>query len=1093
MKNTSIQSFGKKKIEQNNVGHLITFRHLDDENNEINNFNQLRYKSFILTPTQKKLNENINKILSPPRNLKNNNSSLNIKNSKNKNKIPSHKMMASTDLKKSSIIKGRNKNEFIKVNKIMVKNKQNKNQKNNEKNNNIYDVDKIIYLQLWWKSIYQIIFLQKYIRGFLCRNKLLMILDREEKQFDYLSFLVKTFKKIVYNRIFLIISKIAQKNKNLNYPNTTQRKNKKLRTNKSNSTLKGISINNNTNKNNKNKLTLKSIELAKSGRYISPNNVLSKNNNNVLKTNPSMIYKTNNIYTLNDINYRKKDNNNFLTRSVIGNTENINNFDIDNNYSKKKTNINNKEKLITNNINRNSNLSKKLYTINNNGLNKNNNKNMDKKDIILLKKNDNNEHNNKKQINLNNTKKIKNIFKNRKVSYEEETTSSKKTQNIAANNKYCNTEVSTCLNYNTQDSKSMKNIEKNKQYKKNIIMPINKITKRVKLSNPEQLKENEKKKILPNKKNRLVKKSNLTYINYNNTSKFNISQLKILFNFWKNQTNTKLILEKLIDYNKNKLFNIIKKLIVKKFVVTMKKAANFKKFIKNDDIFKNNSVRFMHYCDYNFNNIRRKSKSPTLLSKIIRFKSSRFPYNESYEEIPQNLQNDKFLKQFLDRHCASTSDLNRLNSFNNISDNTSVYNKTNNNINHHKNNKSDIVFNTYNNMIFTNFNNKNKGLLIDQVNQLRMVFNILQNRSNKKINEKNKKEVLKNYFYKWLYNFKKEKYKINEKIINFNNLFQTGTTRKLNILYENNNFCNNNLHNNNINNMGMINNKDNMNNYKSTPNYFNNNFNTRYIDLNNIQNSSPEYIINNSTNTNNFYYNILFQRNNSYNNINLKTINNYFPNPKVIYQRKIIRASNSTKYNSNNISENNNPNYYINLNNNNKKSISNNINSSCANLIYGDPNQPIDIYNKYNCLNTDLMNNNNSFYSANPLSKSVNSKNMQSFLNSFSNKKNYGEEKCEYKKFDKIEEKEINFSQKKYNKKSDTPDRLSEYNTKNSCLKNIRNNLFEKVNDINETKEYIMIDENQDNSNTTTEIADDTNKISNYNKNINKIIKDIIL
>ena len=52
----SIRAFDKKKLMENKISHIISFRHLDDQKN---NPNQLNYQSFILTPTQKNINYNI--------------------------------------------------------------------------------------------------------------------------------------------------------------------------------------------------------------------------------------------------------------------------------------------------------------------------------------------------------------------------------------------------------------------------------------------------------------------------------------------------------------------------------------------------------------------------------------------------------------------------------------------------------------------------------------------------------------------------------------------------------------------------------------------------------------------------------------------------------------------------------------------------------------------------------------------------------------------------------------------------------------------------------------------------------------------------
>ena len=60
-------------------------------------------------------------------------------------------------------------------------------------------LEKINFIQLWWKTIFQIIKIQKNIRGFLYRQRLIEELDREEIVVDNLLFLIKSYKKIVFN------------------------------------------------------------------------------------------------------------------------------------------------------------------------------------------------------------------------------------------------------------------------------------------------------------------------------------------------------------------------------------------------------------------------------------------------------------------------------------------------------------------------------------------------------------------------------------------------------------------------------------------------------------------------------------------------------------------------------------------------------------------------------------------------------------------------------------------------------------------------------------------------------------------------------
>ena len=63
-------------------------------------------------------------------------------------------------------------------------------------------LEKIKFIQLWWKTIFQIIKIQKHLRGFLYRQRLIEELDREEIAVDNLLFFIKSYKKIVF-KIFI--------------------------------------------------------------------------------------------------------------------------------------------------------------------------------------------------------------------------------------------------------------------------------------------------------------------------------------------------------------------------------------------------------------------------------------------------------------------------------------------------------------------------------------------------------------------------------------------------------------------------------------------------------------------------------------------------------------------------------------------------------------------------------------------------------------------------------------------------------------------------------------------------------------------------
>ena len=89
-------------------------------------------------------------------------------------------------------------NIFNKINKINRSNVVNIDFINEIKNNEKF-IERIKYLQLWWKTIFQIIKMQKYIRGFLRRVKLLKIFTIELKINSGISLLSQTIKHFIYN------------------------------------------------------------------------------------------------------------------------------------------------------------------------------------------------------------------------------------------------------------------------------------------------------------------------------------------------------------------------------------------------------------------------------------------------------------------------------------------------------------------------------------------------------------------------------------------------------------------------------------------------------------------------------------------------------------------------------------------------------------------------------------------------------------------------------------------------------------------------------------------------------------------------------
>jgi hypothetical protein len=82
-------------------------------------------------------------------------------------------------------------------------------QKEIEINQKIF-LSKVKHLQIWWKTIFQIIKIQKFIRGYLSRNKLVKIIGLQEKYFEKILNLVKVIKKFCWkNCLLLNLMKIA--------------------------------------------------------------------------------------------------------------------------------------------------------------------------------------------------------------------------------------------------------------------------------------------------------------------------------------------------------------------------------------------------------------------------------------------------------------------------------------------------------------------------------------------------------------------------------------------------------------------------------------------------------------------------------------------------------------------------------------------------------------------------------------------------------------------------------------------------------------------------------------------------------------------
>ena len=79
--------------------------------------------------------------------------------------------------------------------------KQIKQYKEMRKKDKIF-LDKIKFIQIWWKTIFQVIKIQKYIRGYLYRIKLISSLEEKEGYIDKVLYITKAIKKIFLYRLY---------------------------------------------------------------------------------------------------------------------------------------------------------------------------------------------------------------------------------------------------------------------------------------------------------------------------------------------------------------------------------------------------------------------------------------------------------------------------------------------------------------------------------------------------------------------------------------------------------------------------------------------------------------------------------------------------------------------------------------------------------------------------------------------------------------------------------------------------------------------------------------------------------------------------
>ena len=651
-------------------------------------------------------------------------------------------------------------------------------EKENEYNNNIIqkyhnfrlmkkakenrNISKIKLIQEWWKGIYNIIKIQKNIRGFLFRNKLLENLEQEKIIICNIFVLYKAIRKIVINLVFEKLKKYIYKRNN-----STKKENlikKKL----FKGTIREKDITNITYINNYNNNFINNSKINKEKLNIK--DIFTINNNN---SNNFQYKKTaNNFYSTNSKLFNKsKDWNNYKIIKNISFINNINTNNINNNYFynkfnkkyiQKKDNINDQmfPKIQKNKYSLTKNKSTFESSFNNLtnitiSTNKYKKENIDHFKNKFNKKNNNNKISvqSRNFIETNKSNILSNYFKNKNNMINKN--SSKKINNVIDS-------------YKNGIKKEVKfKIIKNK--KLNCINDINNIKNNL---NKNKKKRNEK--MLFNSKssvNNIIKNDKIFIIRY-------------YFSFWKEITEKKMILKKLKNYNeasltlKSNMFQTAKKKLYNYKIKKFKKAL-FRKglgFLIKKILIK--CILYKYFMRYNHivNRILIFQKLKILLKLKSKYNNNENNINfrfmgrkEQYKIIPKRIKckkkigiekiNKKNNKLILSTSLIS---FNAMKFFSNLNNQKQNMNKNLNYSNQNLKINSIININkSINNNYSLNIeNNSNKKddiknpNLIMQINQLKMIFNLLELQKNKN------KNIY--YFKKWKKNIDDIK-KINEK------------------------------------------------------------------------------------------------------------------------------------------------------------------------------------------------------------------------------------------------------------------------------------------------------------------------------------------
>ena len=345
-------------LNKNNEKSLKNFDRINHKINEIyldyeNSSNSLNKSNFTIKVKTIKNQYNKNHLLKKINNINfseiNNNGIDNKRNAKSFKMIEENKKKNNIENKKNLLDIFKNTKNLRRVqysNNIASKHfKYFRNCQKGQKN----FLEKTKFIQLWWKTIFQIIKIQKHLRGFLYRQKLIEELDKEEIEVDKLLFFIRSYKKIVF-KIFIIKLDEYKTNNRYYFMKWNERTNKRKIISKLLELFKIKKYKNNFNSicNNKNcnssDLIKFDYDCDKNINIRDSTNSLINNNENEIKNNKKFF---NNFFPSISNNRRienKNISNNMLVNNIHNSFNKINN-DINQpkRYDKKKKILKNKK------------------------------------------------------------------------------------------------------------------------------------------------------------------------------------------------------------------------------------------------------------------------------------------------------------------------------------------------------------------------------------------------------------------------------------------------------------------------------------------------------------------------------------------------------------------------------------------------------------------------------------------------------------------------------------------------------------------------------------------------------------------------------